>query len=92
MSKSFVSFGLRLLKDERLLPSHLSLAFALIVSWKKDGSPHDIKITRREIMAVSKISSISTYHRIIKDLVEYRYINYRPSYDHYEGTKVSLML
>jgi hypothetical protein len=41
------------------------------------------------MMFISKIKSISTYHKCINELVVYNYIIYNPSYNHYEGSMVS---
>ncbi|WP_262892799.1 hypothetical protein [Mucilaginibacter pankratovii] len=39
-------------------------------------------------MRISKISSIATYHRCIRDLSEKQYIIYRPSYHPKLGSQV----
>src|SRR4051812_36084831 len=73
-------------KDERLLPSHVALFTAVFHLLKKSGSGTTVKITRQKVMALAKISSISTYHRCINDLVSFQYFEYNPSYDHYKGS------
>lgn len=88
MNKTFIRLSVRIANDERLLQSHVSLLFALLITWVKFGGPVSFKITRREMMVMAKISSISTYHICIKELVKYNYITYTPSYDHYKGTQV----
>jgi hypothetical protein len=89
MSRPFLRLSARLLGDDRLLQSHISLVFALLITWLKSGNKVHFKITRREMMTLSKISSVSTYHNCINDLVKYNYIDYNPSYNHYTGTHVS---
>jgi hypothetical protein len=92
MNKTFIRLSVRISNDERLLQSHVSLVFALLITWIKSGCQLSFKITRREMMVIAKISSISTYHICIKELVKYNYITYTPSYDHYKGTLVSFKL
>ena len=74
--------------DEKLLPSHISMFTAIYHLLKKTGTGNSVKITRKKVMSLAKINSISTYHRCINDLVEFNYIIYKPSYDHYLGSLV----
>jgi hypothetical protein len=50
------------------------------------------KVGRKLLMEYSRIASISTYHICIKDLIEFQFIKYAPSYNSYEGTLVSLLI
>jgi len=74
--------------DERLLPSHVSIFTAIYHLFLQAGKENSIKITRKKVMCLARINSISTYHKCLNDLVEFRYIIYKPSYDHYLGTLV----
>ncbi|WP_158995135.1 hypothetical protein [Mucilaginibacter sp. L196] len=75
--------------DDRLLPSHVSLFTALYYLLRKTGSKNTVKISRKKLMPLAKIHSISTYHRCISDLTAFNYIIYQPSYDHYLGSMVT---
>jgi hypothetical protein len=76
--------------NENLLPSHLALFIAIHHLLKKAGADFTVRITRKRLMHLAKIKSISTYHRCINDLVKLKYIKYEPSYDHYLGTSITI--
>jgi hypothetical protein len=77
--------------DCRLTTTHLSLFMAILSCWQAQNCTDSIKITRRGMMRLSKIAAISTYHRCMKHLIKYGYFNYKPSYDHYFGTRITLL-
>ncbi|MDR6786066.1 hypothetical protein ABIE26_004464 [Pedobacter africanus] len=82
-------FGMAM-KDNRLSNSYRNLYLAILICWKEQSFPDQIKVTRKDLMGRSKIASSSTYHLAIKRLVDLRYIVYSPTYDSYEGTSVQL--
>jgi hypothetical protein len=96
MSEEHSHFLMRFLNriavDERLNTSHISICFALVICWDEQNHKSPFKISRRILMGYGKIASISTYHICIKDLVKYGFISYKPSYDSYQGTSVSLII
>lgn len=47
-------------------------------------------ISREEIMKSSKISSIATYHKCIKELERLGYLEYNPSFNPYSGTSITV--
>lgn len=81
-------FG-RIASDHRINTSHISLYTFLWKRWKelpcKNGP---LVVYGHEVRGACKISSSSTYHRTIRQLHEYGYIKYIPSFNHYEGSKV----
>ncbi len=82
----------RILTDKRLSTSHLSLSFALCHAWIDSGFKESYQISRRQIMHLSHIHSIATYHKVIKDLQSFGYIKYAPSYHPIKGSAVKLVL
>lgn len=78
--------------DSRLLPSHISLFMAIFYSSHEHKPESSFQITRKKLMRFSRIRSIATYHKCIRDLVNYGYIIYQPSYDPYRASTVSLIL
>ena len=74
--------------DERLLATHISLFTALFVQWQWNDFKSPFPITRKELMTYSKIASIATYHKCIRELDEYGYIRYQPSFDPIRGSLV----
>jgi hypothetical protein len=75
-------------KDERLNATHVSLFTGLFVHWQRSGFANPFSVTRKELMAYSKIASIATYHKCIKELDTYGYIIYQPSYHPKLGSQV----
>jgi hypothetical protein len=74
--------------DKRILATHVSLLTALFVCWQRSGFISPFAITRKTLMGFSKIASIATYHKCIRELDEYGYIRYQPSYDPVRGSLV----
>jgi len=77
-------------KDNRLNPTHISLYLALFQLWNSARFPDEFIIIRDELMSLSKIGSKSTYHKCLKELEFFGYINYMPSHNPFKGSKISL--
>lgn len=78
----------RMGKDDRIIATHVSLFTALFVQWQRSGFKSPFAITRKELMAYSKIASIATYHKCIRELDEYGYIRYQPSFHPAKGSLI----
>lgn len=78
-------------QDTGLLPSHVSLYFGLIWVWTSNNFANSFKVYRKELMHFSHISSIATYHKCIKELTAFGYIDYKSSYNYYEGCQVIII-
>ena len=77
-------------QDERLNPTHISLYLALFQFWNLNHFRNPISISRNEMMRLSKISALGTYHKCIKQLQDFGYIEYLPSFNPYKGSLVNL--
>lgn len=77
-------------EDNRLNPTHISLYLALFQFWNLNHFQNPISISRNEMMRLSKISALGTYHKCIKQLQEFGYIEYLPSFNPYKGSLVNL--
>ena len=78
----------RMSGDTRLMATHISLFTGLLVQWQRNCFVSPFAVTRRELMAISKIASIATYHKCIRELDAYGYIRYQPSYHPKLGSQV----
>jgi hypothetical protein len=78
--------------DARLMPTHQSLYLALFFLWRQSGSADHFTISRRELMPLARLQSIATYHKCIRELKAFGYIEYHPTYNYYKGSQVSLLL
>lgn len=84
----YASLVRRMEKDDRLLSTHLSLFTGLFVCWQRNRFVSPFRVTRKTLMAFSKVASIATYHKCIRELDEYGYIRYQPSYHPKLGSQV----
>ncbi|RZJ33981.1 MAG: transcriptional regulator [Flavobacterium sp.] len=88
--KHLTGFFDKVAKDKLLNPTHVSLYIALFQFWNINRFRNPISISRHEIMRISKISSLATYHRCLKLLDSHGYIKYEPSFNPYKGSHVYL--
>ena len=78
----------RMGSDKRILATHVSLFTALFIFWQRGGFVSPFAITRKTVMAYAKIASIATYHKCIRELDEYGYIRYQPSFHPAKGSLI----
>ena len=78
----------KFINDDRLNPTHISLYLALFQYWNLNRFSNPFSISRGEIMKLSKIGSKSTYHKCIKQLHYWSYLEYLPSHNPFKGSKV----
>lgn len=76
--------------ENRLNPSHISLYHALFQFWNANRFRNPISISRNEMMSVSKIAAKATYHKCIKELHDWGYIQYIPSFNPLKGSLVHM--
>lgn len=89
-STSLDCFFEKAAKDNRLLPSHISLFTAMVHCSKNIDKKTFFKISRKRLMLFSRIKSIATYHKCMADLVAYDYVIYHPSFDPYRASRVMI--
>lgn len=78
----------RMGKDQRVIATHVSLFTALFIQWQRSGFNSPFAVTRKDLMAYSKIASNATYHKCIKELDKYGYIRYQPSFHPGKGSLI----
>ncbi len=76
--------------DNRLTPFHISLYISLFRCWNLNFFHNPISISRDEMMKMSKIGSVNTYIKCLKELHSWKYIRYEPSYNRQVGSMVYL--
>jgi len=89
-SSILISFLDNISHDPRIGVSHISL-FCALVKQATMTDDHSILVKSNEVMKVAKISGLGTYHKCIRELNDYGYIKYRPSYDHRRKSKVDFV-
>jgi len=84
------SVNIQLLHNERINVWHISLYMALLYLWELNNFNNPFSITRKSVMKVAHIGSIATYHKCIKQLQEFGYISYIPTYNASLGSYIHL--
>ncbi len=79
-----------ILNDKRVTAYHCSLFLALIHCWFLNNHVSPFRVTRINLMRLSHIHSLATYHKCLKELIEFSYIEYVPSYNKFVASQVSL--
>ena len=74
--------------DDRLSPWHISLYHALFHSWNDNLLENPVSINRNELMKMSKIGSVNTYTKTLKELSQWEYLSYEPSKNRWVGSKI----
>ena len=82
----------RLSSDGRVTPIHISVAFALIQCWIENSANATFKISRSMLMPAAKIHSTATYHKVLRDLQSFGYLEYQPSYHPIKASLIRLLI
>ena len=65
--------------DYRLNSTHVAIYHALFLMWNNSGFESEFNAARSEIMNISKVGSNNTYHKVVKELSLWGYLEYLPS-------------
>lgn len=79
-------------EDQRLNPSHVSIYYALFQYWNVFRFRQQFFVQREEIMQASKVGSLRTYHKCIRELSAWNYILYLPSHNPLKGSQVKMFI
>ena len=80
----------RFAEDDRITSFHISLYVTLFLAWNRNRFRNPVTISRDEVLRTSRIGSVNTYQKIMKQLHEWGYIRYIPSHSASIGSKVHL--
>lgn len=75
--------------DQRLSTMHVVVYLALCVLQSQTVDV-TFPISRRQVMQLCKIRGIATYHKCMRELHTFGYINYQPSFHPVKGSTVRL--
>jgi hypothetical protein len=67
--------------DQRISAAHISLYMALFRAWLKNRCQNPVSLERASVMSDAKISARSTYNKCLRELHEYGYLRYEPSFN-----------
>ena len=74
--------------DYRISITHIGIYVALLQFRMNKGFINPIEAFSYEIMPIAKISGSNTYHKCIRELHEYGYIKYQPSFKNNQRSKI----
>jgi hypothetical protein len=89
--KSLSEFFAAIEDDPRISITHIGIYAALLQYWKEHNYTTPIHAFSHEIMQIAKISAATTYRKVIKDLNEYGYIKYEPSFKRNQRSKLYIV-
>lgn len=78
--KDWINLFQRIEQDNRINVWHLALFIALMKLAYIQKGKEIIKVSRSRLMKLSHIRTLPTYHKYFKDLQDFGYITYTPSY------------
>lgn len=73
--------------DGRVSITHIGLYAALLRYWEENGFAIPMTAYSHQIMEIAKIST-TTYHRCVRELDEYGYIRYEPSFKKNKASRI----
>lgn len=76
--------------DPRIAITHIGLYAAIVQYWQDHGFANPIEAYSYDIFPVAKIS-VNTYHKCMRDLHDFGYINYEPSFKRNQPSRFFLL-
>jgi hypothetical protein len=90
--RHLTSFYEKLKTDDRFTPAHVSLYLALFQCWNMNHFENPISANRAQVLRLCKIGSGHTYYKALKDLCNWGYIQYDPSFSPVKGSLINLCI
>lgn len=88
--RPFTKFISGIAGDVRIGSTHIALFAAVYSLWLENERPSEMALPPRQAMRKAKILARSTYVRAIRDLHEWGYLVYKPSYNNRRVSSVIL--
>jgi hypothetical protein len=76
--------------DDKISSSHRSLYLAFFELWNQQHFPKTLMVNSKQVMALAKIRSRTTYHKLLQELKTWGYLQYKPSNNPQNGSLVEL--
>jgi len=74
--------------DGRISITHIGVFAALLQYYAQNDFGNPIQVFSHEILNIAKLSSAITYHKCVRELSEYGYIRYEPSFNRLKGSRI----
>lgn len=78
-------------EDPRINITHIGIYVVLLKTWHDREYENPVSVFSYEVMRLAKISASATYHKSIKELHEYGYIKYVPSYNRFIASSIYIL-
>lgn len=78
-----------IVSDRRLKRRHLAMLIALCDVWIANQYSESYHISRSRLMKASKIKAQGTYQKVIRELQDLGYVEYKPTYHPKEGSTIT---
>lgn len=90
--KPMTDFFSAIERDGRISVTHIAVYTALLNFWRRSGYRNPIIAFSYQIMEIAKISAPMTYRKCLKDLSEFGYLRYEPSYKSNKASQIFLSI
>lgn len=90
MNEHWINLIEKFSSDERLTTIHTALLTAIMYLGLAQRKKKKILVSRSRLMRYSHVKTIPTYHKYFKELQEFGYFKYTPSY--HPGVKSYVMI
>jgi hypothetical protein len=90
-ANKIIDFFGNVIKDQQMAAGHVSLYVSLFQLWNMHEYQNPFRVSRQQLMKLSKIKSFATYHKCIRELHNAGFIIYSPSYNSYEGSFIEII-
>lgn len=89
--KPLASFFNAIAGDPRISITHIGMFAALLEYWQEHQFQIPFQAFSHEIMKLAKISASTTYHKCIRDLNDFGYIRYEPSFKKNRASRIWIL-
>jgi len=77
--------------DQRITSWHISIYMSVFYLWSVNGFKNPVQVSRKKVMQLAHVYSKMTYHKCIRELHQFGYISYLPSYNPFLGSTVHML-
>ena len=86
----FSQLHFRMGVDDRINVYHKAIMGALLQLYAEGKKQNPFQISRRQVMTIAKIRGCPTYHKYLRELEKFHYLEYTPSYHPANGSRIYL--
>lgn len=85
------NFFTAIAEDPRIGITHIGLYAAVLQYWQQHGFASPVQVFSYELMQTAKISAGGTFYKTMRELHEYGYLKYQPSFNHNKGSRIYIL-